>query len=221
MIRVLVVHPSRLIASIIASLLRERDDIAVSGVETSFEASIQHMKKHRCHIVLVAASLPNAGALELTKSIADMNPEIKILVIGLPKSQSIILQYVMAGAAGYVLQDVSAEILLEHIRAAAKDKALVSPDIAAAFMAQIAELASISSQERLDPAEYHELTPRELEVLRLIGEDLTNREIAERLYIEVGTVKNHVHSILRKLDVSNRQEAASHLRFIDEVEEAE
>jgi len=220
-IRVLIVHPSRLIASIIASLLRERDDIAVSGVETSLETAIEHMRKHHCHIVLVAASLPNGGALELTKAIADMSPDVKILVIGLPESQSIILQYVMAGAAGYVLQDVSAESLLEHIRAAAKDKALISPDIAAAFMTQIAELASISSQERLDPADYHELTPRELEVLRLIAKDLTNREIADRLFIEVGTVKNHVHSILRKLDVSNRQQAASHLRFIDDVEEAE
>ena len=104
--------------------------------------------------------------------------------------------------------------MLQHVRAAHDGEAIVSPDIAAALMDHISELAQISSQTDIDPSAYAELTPREREVLDLIGEDSSNRQIAEKLFIEVGTVKNHVHNILKKLDVSNRHEAASFLPFI-------
>jgi DNA-binding NarL/FixJ family response regulator len=140
------------------------------------------------------------------------------LVSGLPESESVILQYVMAGASGYVLQNVPAEQLLDNVRAVHEDKALVSPRVAAALMDRVAELAQVSSQYDLDPHAVADLTPRERDVLNLIGEGLTNQEIASRLVIEVGTVKNHVHSILRKLDVSNREEAATYLSLLDDNE---
>jgi DNA-binding NarL/FixJ family response regulator len=86
--------------------------------------------------------------------------------------------------------------------------------MAAAFMDHIAELAHISAGPYLQPDAYSELTPRELEVLELISEGLSNQEIADQLYIEVGTVKNHVHNLLKKLDAANREDAAAHLPFI-------
>jgi RNA polymerase sigma factor (sigma-70 family) len=121
---------------------------------------------------------------------------------------------------GLIEQEVSTERLLEHVRAVHDGKAIISPDIAAVLMNHISELAQISSQVDINPSAYAELTPREKEVLDLIGEEYSNREIAEKLVIEVGTVKNHVHSILKKLDVSNRHEAASLLPYVKE-EEAE
>jgi DNA-binding NarL/FixJ family response regulator len=167
-------------------------------------------------MVLVSANLPNNGALELTQAATQINPAIKVLVTGLPKSKNIILQYVMAGASGYILEDVSVERLLDHIRAAHEDKALVSPEIAAAMMTHISELAYISAQDQLDTTAVSDLTNREREVLALIGKGLTNQEIADRLFIEVGTVKNHVHNLLKKLDVNSRDDAAAFVPFLEE-----
>jgi DNA-binding NarL/FixJ family response regulator len=214
MIRVLVVHQTRLINSIIASVLDEEEDIRVVGHAVDVDEALRCLEEETCEIVLVAATLPDNGALRITQAIAQRQTAAKVLVIGLPKSKNAILQYVAAGAAGYVLQEVSTERLLDHIRAAYDGKAIISPDIAAAMMSHISELAQISTQTDIDPTAYTELTPREREVLELIGEDCSNQEIADRLFIEVGTVKNHVHNILKKLDVSSRHEAAAYLPFV-------
>jgi NarL family two-component system response regulator LiaR len=214
MIRVLVVHQTHLISSIIANVLDEEDDIEVIGQASSAEEALKILEDERCEMVLVAATLPDNGALEITEAIGDSSSATKVLVIGLPRSKNAILQYVAAGASGYVLQEVSTQKLLEHIRAAYDGKAIISPDIAAALMSHINELAQISTQTNIDPSAYAQLTPREREVLDLIGNELSNQQIADKLFIEVGTVKNHVHNILKKLDVSSRHEAAAYLPFV-------
>ena len=214
MIRVLVVHQTHLISSIIANVLDEEDDIEVIGQASSAEEALKVLEDESCEMVLVAATLPDNGALEITEAIADSGTSTKVLVIGLPHSKNAILQYVAAGAAGYVLQEVSTEKLLEHIRATYDGKAIISPDIAAALMSHINELAQISTQTNIDPSAYAQLTPREREVLELIGNEMINQQIADYLFLVVGTVKNHVHNILKKLDVSSRHEAAAYLPFV-------
>jgi DNA-binding NarL/FixJ family response regulator len=214
MIRILVVHPTRLVGSLYASVLDDKPNMEVVGQARTAEVALNQVETSNCDIVLASATLPDNGALTLTKEISQNYPEVKVLIVGLPESKSAILQYVMAGASGYVLQDVTTEVLVKNVRAAQEDKALVSPYMAAAFMDHIAELAHISAGPYLQPDAYSELTPRELEVLELISEGLSNQEIADQLYIEIGTVKNHVHNILKKLDVATREEAAAHLPFI-------
>lgn len=219
MIRILVVHPSRLVCSLYASVFDERPNMEVVAQATTNGEALKQVEKNVADIVLVSAGLADNGALELTKEISQEHPEIKVLVVGLPESKNMILQYVMAGASGYVLEDVTVDRLFKNIQAAQENKALVSPAIAAAFMDHIAELAQISARPYLEPGAYSELTPRELEVLELIGEGHTNQDIADLLFIEVGTVKNHVHSILNKLDVASREDAAAHLPFIHREED--
>jgi DNA-binding NarL/FixJ family response regulator len=216
MIRVIVVHQAKLIANIIASVLSEEPDIHVVSTAVTPEEALGKLERSNCNMILAAATLPNNGALALTETVTESHPNTNVLIIGVPKSESVILQYVMAGAAGYVLQDVPVERLLDNVRAAHQDEALVSPTIAAALINQVAELAQISTQHNLDPQVIADLTSREREVLNLIGESLTNQEIADQLFIEVGTVKNHVHNILRKLDVNSREEAASYLPLLDD-----
>lgn len=214
MIRIVIVHQTKLIANIIASVLSEESDIYVVGTAVTVTEAVGKLERSNCNMLLVASTLPDDGALALTEVVTLSHPQVKVLVIGIPKSESIILQYVMAGVSGYVLQNVSVEQLINNVRAAHDDKALISPKIAAALMNHVTELAQISAQHDLDPQAIAELTPREREVLHLIGEGLTNQEIGNALVIEVGTVKNHVHNILRKLDVNSRDEAASYLPLL-------
>lgn len=220
MVRVLVVHQAKLIANIIASVLAEEPDIYLVGTAVTPEEALGKLERSNCNMVLAAATLPDGGALTLTEAVTAVYPHINVLIIGVPKSESVILQYVMAGASGYVLQDVPVEQLLENVRAAHNDEALVSPTIAAALMRQVSELAQVSAQYNLDPQAIASLTPREKDVLNLLGQGMTNQEISEQLVIEVGTVKNHVHNILKKLDVSSREEAASYLPLLNDEEES-
>lgn len=214
MIRILIVHPTRLVGSLYASVFDDRPNMEVVGQATTVEDALEQVETCDCDIILASATLADNGALALTQEISQNYPEIKVLVVGMPKSKTAILQYVMAGASGYVLQDVTVDVLIKNVKAAQDDEALVSPSMAAAFMEHISELAHISAGPYLRPRAYSELTPREIEVLELISDGLTNQEIADRLYIEVGTVKNHVHNILKKLDVASREEAAAHLPYI-------
>jgi RNA polymerase sigma factor (sigma-70 family) len=213
-IRVFLVNEMRLISNVIASVLEDEPDIEVVGRAASVDEALALATES--DVVLVSTRLPDNGALKLTSAVAEADPSVKVLVMGLGESKGRVLRYVEAGADGYVLKNDSVDDLLEHIRAAQKGKALVSPKIAAALMTRVTELAQLFADIESGINEAIDLTPREREILELIGQGLTNQEIADRLVIEVGTVKNHVHSILQKLDVSSRQDAASYLALIKE-----
>jgi RNA polymerase sigma factor (sigma-70 family) len=213
-IRVLLVNEMRLVSNVIASVLEDEPDIEVVGRAASVDEALALATES--DVVLVSTRLPDDGALKLTSAIAEADPSVKVLVLGLGESKGRVLRYVEAGADGYVLKNDSVDDLLEHIRAAQKGKALVSPKIAAVLMTRVTELAQLFAEIESGINEAIDLTPREREILELIGQGLTNQEIADRLVIEVGTVKNHVHSILQKLDVSSREDAASYLALIKE-----
>ena len=206
MIRVLLVNEIRLMANVIAATLEDEKDIQVIGSATTPEKALALTPA--CDVALISTRLPGNGALELIRTIGDNYPAVKVLALGLGDSEVEILQYVEAGAAGYVLKDDSVEEVLRNIRAAYAGEALVSPEIAAALMARVNELAQ-QFEEVASIPELVEFTPRERQVLELVAQDLTNQEIADRLFIEVGTVKNHVHSILQKLNVNSRYDAAA------------
>jgi two-component system, NarL family, nitrate/nitrite response regulator NarL len=208
MIRVLVVNEQPLMANLIASVLDGEADMVVAGSATSAAGALQRTAE--AGVLLVSTRLPDGEALKLVQQLTQEYPDKAALVMGVAESEWEILRYVEAGASGYVLRDDSVEELLRHIRAAHAGKARVSPQIAAALMARVAELAQLVSQSSIN-VDLAELTPRELEVLELIGQGLTNQQIAERLVIEVGTVKNHVHNILDKLGVSSRRDAVGYL----------
>jgi DNA-binding NarL/FixJ family response regulator len=130
-------------------------------------------------------------------------------VIGAPELEVELLSYIEAGADGYVCDGHSSERLLATIRAAFHGQALLDPTIAAALIRRTGELQrqlSFATLRFLDGAAT--LTRRELDVLELLRLGLTNEDIAKRLFIEVGTAKNHVQSVLRKLNVNRRREAA-------------
>lgn len=211
-IHVLVVNEQKLVCNLISSLLAEEKDIEVVGYATDLEQA-SHLIS-RCNILLVSTQLPERGALRLIRKIVCEHHPVKVLVLGLTESRAQIIQYIEAGAVGYVLKDDSADALVQSIRAAAEDQAIVSPRIAAALMARLTALAQLFSNVEAVISDPKALTDREREVLELIGQGLSNLQIGLRLFIEVGTVKNHVHNILKKLEVNNRQEAAAYFALV-------
>jgi len=213
--KVLLVIEVRLIGNIFASVLSEEADIKVAGCVTTLEDALQFIQTREVNIVLVSAGLPNQGALEFTRAIIDRGLSTKVLVLGLSEeNKNEALRYIESGACGFIFKDSSVNELIEAIRLAQKGEAQVSSSIVGAMMERLFYLSRMFSavENKIDGDV--RLTSRELEVLQFIAEGLTNQEIAARLVVEVGTVKNHVHSILEKLNVSNRDQAASYLAFI-------
>ncbi len=213
MIHVLVVHDTPLICNAIASILDDEPDIEVVGRAASVEEALAQAAQLDPNVILLNTTLPDNGALKLVRAMSKAEPPVKVLTLGLTESKDSILRYIEAGASGYVLQDNSVSDLVAHIRAAYDNQAFASPPIIAALMSRVTELAQTVEESGIKASALAKLTPRETEVLELIGEGLTNQGIAHRLVIEVGTVKNHVHNILDKLGVNSRKGAAAYLKI--------
>jgi two-component system NarL family response regulator len=213
-IRILVVNEFRLIGNVIVAALEDETDIHVVGCVTTPEEALEIVQENDVDVALVSTRLSEEGAINLTRAITDFAPSTKVLALGLTEEKQRVLRYVEAGATGYILKDDSLDDLIETVRAAQEGKVFVSPQIAAAMMERLSDLAQIFSSVENNVADTPGLTSRELEVLELIGKDFTNQKIADHLVIEIGTVKNHVHNILDKLNVGSRGEAAAYLAFI-------
>jgi len=214
MIRVAIVHEIRLMCEMIASSLRDDTEIQIIGCATNLEEA--RAEGSHSDVILVSSALPNGGALAVTRAFKS-TPSVRVVVLGLPEAEPAILSFIEAGAVGYVCRENSREELLETIHSVYGGEARVSPAVAAALMARMTELADRVKQSNggAQTQETHpNLTEREGQVLALIAQGYSNQEIAGRLTIELGTVKNHVHNILRKLNVSSREEAAACLPWI-------
>jgi DNA-binding NarL/FixJ family response regulator len=208
MIRILIADESGLTGDAMRSILGEQEDIYVVGcvhTEEELYFSLPHS-----NILLLSVRLGSRSASDIIKDICEAHSGVKTLVVGIHDNPRLILQYIEAGASGYVLRQETMGSLLAKVRAAYNDLALISPAIAAQLMGRLAKLANhpltVDSGRRAN--NLAELTPREQEVLGLINNGYTNQEIANKLFITCGTVKNHVHSILEKLEASSRHDAA-------------
>jgi DNA-binding NarL/FixJ family response regulator len=210
MIRVLIAHSSRLVCDSLRSALDQKDELYVVGSVTTSD-ELLFLLPHS-DVVILGTELDNGHTLESIRDIRVTYPQTKVVVMGVNENANVIISYVEAGASGYVLQNESVNDMVAKLEAVHNEEALVSASIAAAMIQRLTELANLELPAAFINArktQLNELTGREHEVLTLISEGLTNQQIADRLVIEYGTVKNHVHNILSKLDVRNRHEAAS------------
>jgi DNA-binding NarL/FixJ family response regulator len=156
-------------------------------------------------VVLLEVGIP--GGLDAVVGNGHGARPTRILALGVPDEEDDVIACAEAGVAGYVMREDSLDALVVAIESVVRDEMLCSPRAAAALMRRVRVL-SAERQEALG----QKLTRRELEIVALIDEGLSNKAIAQRLCIELATVKNHVHNILEKLDVSRRAEAAARVR---------
>lgn len=212
--KVLIVIESRFMGDIITEILEEEPDITVVGCAASKEEALKIIQEKEVDVALVSIQLSNETALELTSLIVEVAPSTKVLVLGLADNKHHVLKYVEAGAAGYILQDSSVDEMIEAVHLARRGEAQVSTKVAAAILERLSKMTKVFSRVDNFILEDNRLTQRELEVLGFISQGFSNQEIASQLVVEVGTVKNHVHSIIKKLNVNNREEAATYLAFI-------
>lgn len=206
------VHEHRLVGDIITAALRDKAEIKVIGYAASVKAALHFLEGWQCDVVLASITLADNGALRIARTIAGSNYPMKVLVTDLINSKAAILHCIEEGAAGYVYEDEPLDNLIEKIRLLHKNEFPVPPPIAAGLIARINELKRLASTETMHQlsnrrGQCEELTAREREVLSLMANGCSNQEIAELLVIEVGTVKNHVHNIFRKLDIQSRDHA--------------
>lgn len=159
------------------------------------------------HPEVVLIAVDGSGGLSTLRELALLSPDARLLAIGVRDNANDVLACIEAGASGYVTRNASIADLADTVHAAVRGETSASPHVIATLMQRV---AALSANGR--PGGVAELTSRELEVVELIERGLSNKEIAAQLSIAVTTVKNHVHSILEKLHVQRRGEAASLLR---------
>lgn len=208
-IRVLIVHASRLFREALAFVLARQHDISVAASAGRIGEVIGQLEMLRPDVFLIDLRTPGMAGLDDIPEIRGRTPNAKVLVTGITQPDSDSLACIEAGAQGYLPEDASLQDLVEHIRAVASGEAICSRKVAALLFSRVANAAR--DVERRPPADSARVTPREREVISLINTGLSNKEIAVRLRIETQTVKNHVHNILEKLQIEGRREL---LRYV-------
>jgi len=191
-------------------MLAEQGGIVVIGAAASGRKAIEQVKELRPDVALIDIGMPAKDGIEVTQVLHRDAPEVKVIILGMCDLAAEILTSIEAGAAGYVLKEASFDTLVSTMRAVHRGESFSSPRVTASLFSRIAELAG----ERMlkIPLSSVKLTPREVEIINKIAEGLSNKEIAQHLFIEAQTVKNHIHNILDKLQLHNRLEAVEYAR---------
>lgn len=205
-LHVLVVEDNRVVRDAVAALLASENGTHVVGATGFGTETLQMVEQLRPDIVL----LPAVGTrtVELTRAITRRFAAVRVLVFGIKEIAERVTEVIEAGAAGYVRDDASVEEFREVVHLVARGEARVAPQIASSLFSRLATLAS--ARRASERARNVKLTPRELEILRLVAEGLTNKEIAARLHVEQQTIKNHMHNILERLSLRRRQQAVQY-----------
>jgi len=209
-IRILLVDDQRLMREGLRMLLELEPDLQVVGEATDGAAALAEYARLTPDVVLMDIRMPGMDGVEATRRIRQRWPEARILILTTFDEDAYVFDGLRAGALGYLLKDISGHDLAQAVRTVAAGGALIQPSVAARVVAEFARLAAPArpAAERLPEP----LSEREQEILALVAAGLTNREIADRLALAEGTVKNYVTVILGKIGARDRTQAALRAR---------
>jgi len=203
---VLIADDQELFREGLHTLLSVQLDLQVVGEARNGEEALRLAAILKADVILMDLRMPLLGGVAATRRLKSTQPESKVIVLTTFDDDEDVFEGLRAGAVGYLLKDVPSEKLVEAIRAVARGESFLQPSIAGKVIAEFARLSphlSAKAQALVEP-----LSERELDILRLLSQGASNKEIADDLVITVGTVKNHVTSILAKLGGRDRTQAA-------------
>jgi len=209
-IRILLVDDQRLMREGLRILLEMEPDLEIAGEAEDGQAALEAYADLQPDVVLMDVRMPGMDGVEATWRLRERWPEAHVIILTTFDDDEYVFEGLRAGAQGYLLKDVSGHDLAEAVRTVAAGGALIEPSVARKVVAELARLARPARPAEAGLAE--PLSNREGEILRLLAQGLSNREIAKRLSLAEGTVKNYVTNILQKLGTRDRTQAALRAR---------
>ena len=209
-IRLMLVDDQRLMRDGLRTLLELEPDLEVIGEAENGEAALKLFPEISPDVVLMDIRMPTMDGVAATRHLRQAHPEAKIIILTTFDDNEYVFEGLRAGALGYLLKDVSGSELAAAIRTVSTGGSMIEPSVARKVVAEFARLAAPTPtqiNQLIDP-----LSERELDILKLVAQGLTNKEIANNLYLAEGTVKNYVTSILQKIEARDRTQAAIRAR---------
>jgi DNA-binding NarL/FixJ family response regulator len=204
-IRVVICDDHALFRRGLSMVLEAEDGIEVVGEAEDGEAVVRTVEELAPDVVLMDVRMPKLSGIEATRAIAEAAPTTRIVMLTVSDEEEDLYEAIKAGAAGYLLKEISIEEVAEAIRSVVSGQSLITPSMASKLLAEFSNLSKKAEARQAVPTP--QLTSRELEVLKLVAQGMSNKEIAAELYISENTVKNHVRNILEKLHLHSRMEA--------------
>jgi DNA-binding NarL/FixJ family response regulator len=204
-VRVLLCDDQALVRSGFRMVLEAREDMEVVGEAENGAGALELAARCRPDVILMDVRMPVMDGVEATRRLARTGTSARIVILTTFDSDEYVYEALRAGASGFLLKDVQPAQLIDAVRVVARGEALLAPTVTRRLLDRFAH--TLPDRAGSAPAALAELTERELEVLTLLASGLSNAELAERLFLSETTIKTHVSSILRKLDLRDRVQA--------------
>ena len=215
-IRILIADDHKLFREGIKRIINLEEDMEVIAECSDGSGVIEEYEGTAPEVILMDINMPNMNGVEATKKVKEIFPESQVIILSIHDDEGYVFETLRAGASGYLLKDMEAEDLIEAIRSVARGNAYIHPQVTGKVIEEYRRLSNkeMHQEFRREPIFVDKakdwrlvLTRREVEVLQLLAEGNSNRQIGEKLFISEKTVKNHVSSILQKMDCQDRTQA--------------
>ena len=208
-VRVLIVDDHSLFRHGISAVLTNKENISVVGEAVNGLEAIEKAEQLRPDVILMDLNMPQCSGLEATQALQTKMPQVNILVLTVSDNEADLFAAIKFGATGYILKNTEPEELVQAIYHIAQGGVILSPIMASKLLAEFKDLETGAEKKPAQEAESN-LSPREDEVLHLVSQGATNKEIADSLFISENTVKTHLRNIMDKLHLANRSQAAAY-----------
>jgi DNA-binding NarL/FixJ family response regulator len=207
-IKLLLIEDNRILREGIAAMLKHRGEIKLLGAPGSGESAILRIHQAKPDVILLDLGLRSQNSLHVVEMVKKEFSKAKVIVMDLAPAQGDILRFVKAGASGFILKDATMHEFLATIRSVAQGEKVLPPILSGSLFSEI--IAGALERGKTDINKAIRMTKREQEIIRLIGDGLSNKEIAHRLHVATYTVKSHIHNIMEKLALHTRLEVADY-----------
>jgi len=204
-IKVLLADDHSMVRQGLKQIIEMEDDIVVIAQASDGNEAVKLAKEKKPDVILMDINMPQTNGLQAIKELKESGEHYKIIVLTIHQEREYLFKTLQMGAEGYVLKDAEASVLIDAIRSVYNGQTYIQPNMTKELVQEFNRMTLQESSKKYSECD---LTAREIEVLKLIAEGMLNKEIARALYISEKTVKNHVSNIFKKLNVSDRTQAA-------------